>query len=338
MPVPVDTLHFGLGPIGLGILTTGLAQGGIRPRCAVDVDIHRTTQALASLGQNLPIGRTLDALAPEQRRLATVAVHATSARAAQVKDQILALVEAGLGVVSTSEELAFPSGANRPIGAAIDAAARARGVAVIAAGVNPGMVMDSLVVHLSSVMTRLQRIVVERVVDTGTRRLPLQRKTGAGLTVEAFEEGTSSGAIGHVGLRESAEMIARAVGWELDRVEERIEPVVPDGSGDGANVLVRGLRQTARGVVAGEERISLHLLMATGARDPHDRIELDGDPPLRLLIPGGVAGDVATAGVVLNLVQRVRHWPPGFHTVADVPDAGALAAGMWAEPRAALTP
>lgn len=323
---PIDSIHFGLGPIGLRILETGVRIGLLSPRAAIDIDPAGAAARLAEARLVVPVASTLADLPGLPPR--TVAIHATTSRARDVVSQVRSLVERGLSVVSTCEELAFPVRANLPVREELDAAARRHGVAVIATGVNPGMVMDSLVIHLAAAMTNIERVRVERTVDTATRRGPLRRKTGVGLDRAGFTAAVEAGAVGHVGLRESCAMVASALGWDLDHVLESIAPVT-----DGAAIL--GLHQTARGVIDGEVRIELDLRMVDGATEPGDRITLAGAPPIDVRIVGGMAGDEATVGAVLNQVARIDRLPPGFHTLIDAPDCGAVVAGRVAPPATA---
>jgi 4-hydroxy-tetrahydrodipicolinate reductase len=108
----------------------------------------------------------------------------------------------------------------------IDRAARARKVRVLSTGVNPGFAMDALALALTAPCARVDRVAVTRVVDAGTRRLPLQRKVGAGLNLNQFRRAMTEGSVRHVGLLESVHMIAAGLGWKLDRVEETLEPAI----------------------------------------------------------------------------------------------------------------
>ena len=45
--------------------------------------------------------------------------------------------------------------------------------------------------------------------------------------------------------------------------------------------------------------------MSVGAPEPHDRVVIEGDPPLDLMIRGGTHGDRATVGTVLNAIPAV---------------------------------
>ncbi|PYV42227.1 MAG: dihydrodipicolinate reductase, partial [Acidobacteria bacterium] len=53
--------------------------------------------------------------------------------------------------------------------------------------------------------------------------------------------------------------------------------------------------------------------------DPMDSIELEGEPDLRMVIPGGVEGDTATVASLINAIPRVVEAEPGLKTVLDLP-------------------
>ena len=51
------------------------------------------------------------------------------------------------------------------------------------------------------------------MVDAGTRRLPLQRKIGAGLNASQFRRAVTDGAVKHFGLAESETIAGLTVRW-----------------------------------------------------------------------------------------------------------------------------
>src|SRR5436305_113716 len=66
-----------------------------------------------------------------------------------------------------------------------------------------------------------------RIQNASTRREPLQRKVGAGMTPAEFRGAVESGKIKHMGLRESLMMVGNGLGVEFDEVsDEKIEPIV----------------------------------------------------------------------------------------------------------------
>jgi len=255
---------------------------------------------------------------------ADVAVLCTSSSLKAIKPQVLALVSRGINVVTTCEELAFPTPENQGPWREIDKAAVARKVTVLATGVNPGFAMDVLPLILTAPCVEVSRVSVTRVVDAGTRRLPLQRKVGAGLNLNQFRRAQTEGTVRHVGLPQSVYMIATALGWKLDKVEETLEAAIAPrdlnteylriGAGMSA-----GIKQSARGYRNGEVAITLDLQMYVGAEQPRDHILIDGVPAIDMTIAGGVAGDSATAAITVNAIPKVMAARPGLLTMHDVP-------------------
>ena len=135
-------------------------------------------------------------------------IHSTSSYLPSVMDQLLEILGAGCCVVSTCEELAYPYRKHPDLSAQLDAAAKEEGVAIVGTGVNPGFVMDKLVLTLSAVSQRVEWAKAVRVVDASKRRLPLQKKIGAGMTPEEFRQQVIAGVIKHHGLPESIAMVA----------------------------------------------------------------------------------------------------------------------------------
>jgi 4-hydroxy-tetrahydrodipicolinate reductase len=300
--------HYGLGPIGLGIAAVALERG-YRVVGAVDIDPEKAGRDLGTLAGRGAIGVRVagDAAAALAARPQLV-FHSTQSHLAHTTPQLLEIVAAGANVISTCEELAFPWRDHAEQARQIDAAAKARGITVVGLGVNPGYVMDLLPIVLTAPCRTVRAIRIVRVVDAGRRRLPLQRKVGAGMDRGAFERGVAEGRIGHVGLKESIAMIADSLGWMIDGIDERIEPVL-----DGA--AVKGLHQVATGTRDGEPAITLDLTMAVGVPDPADRVVIDGDPAVHVTVAGGIHGDAATCALAVNAAPIVLAAPPGLATV-----------------------
>jgi len=303
---PARFIQYGLGPIGVGIAELALLRGH-QLVAAVDIDPAKAGRPAAALIPGAPpdLAVTSD-VAGVLTAGADIVLHSTQSRLVQILPQVTPLVDAGLAVISTCEELVFPWYHHPQEAAALDALARSRGASVIGLGVNPGFVMDMLPAILTAPCSDVRQVTVERVVDVGIRRLPLQQKVGVGLNVEAFRRGVAEGRIGHVGLPQSAAMVAHALGWTLERIEEAIEPVL------GADRAVRGLHQVCRAYRNGAAVITLDLTMAAGVEQPRDVIRVDGTPPITATISGGIHGDQATCAIVVNAISRVLSAAPGL--------------------------
>ncbi len=303
----------GLGPIGIEIANAVLKRSELALVGAVDFAEHLAGKPLAQVVRGAPKKARIAAGLAELLGAGGVdaIALATSSRFKGLAADLEIAIAHHVHVVSTCEELAAPC-ADPVLWARIDGRAKKAGVTVLGTGVNPGFVMDRLVLQLAGACVSVQKVEVERVVDAAKRRAPLRKKVGEGLTVQQFRAGVKARRIGHVGLRESATLIARGLGWKLEGYDEKITPEVgPDGK-------CLGIRQHARGVVGGRELITLRLAMYVGAPDPHDRIMLTGDPPIDLQIPGGTQGDRGTIGTIVNALGRLPRAPRGLVTVADV--------------------
>jgi 2,4-diaminopentanoate dehydrogenase len=326
----IRTIHFGIGAIGSEVVRTLLNSPEIEIVGAIDSSPAKAGKDLgdaAGIGHavGIPVSFEPDALLKDV--YADVVIHCTGSSLTDIYPQLMSMVSAEKSVLSSCEELAFPWIRYPEMSQKLDRRAKETGVRVLGTGVNPGFVMDILPLTLATATRQVKKIHVERIVDLSTRRIQLQRKAGVGLSVLGFQQAASAGAVGHVGLRESVMMIADAFGWRLDDLSETLEPVVATErrkteyfSVDKGYAL--GLRQCARGLLSGQEVLRLDLEMTLGARDPHDSIEIEGQPPIKIVIPGGIHGDVATAAIIANCVPAMaRSRMTGLLSMRDLPSA-----------------
>ena len=293
---------------------------------AVDIDPTKTNRDVGDvigLGRPLrvkvgpAIGKTIKASKPD------VAVLCTSSALKSVVGQIEEVVKHRIPIVTTTEEAAYPSQANRRLAKRIDEAARKAKVAVIGTGVNPGFTMDALPIALTAVCERVDSIEVLRVQDASVRRLPFQQKIGAGLTREQFQKQVDAGTVRHVGFTESIQMIGDAMGWKLDRITDDVEPRIADtpvqsdllavDAGSVAGIVQRGI-----GYVNGEPKIKLRLEAYLGAPESYESVHIQGSPKIHSKIAGGVHGDIATASMAVNSIPAVLAAQPGFRTMRDM--------------------
>jgi 2,4-diaminopentanoate dehydrogenase len=325
--MPYRVVHFGLGPIGAAVVRQAADRPGFRIVGGIDIDSRKVGQDLgdvAEIGRKLRVKVSDDAAAVLKRTRPDVVVLCTSSSLRKVMPQLDVIVKARVPVVSTTEELAFPVGANRRLAKQIDAMAKKAKVAVLGTGVNPGFVMDALPIALTGVCERVEAVRVDRVQDARMRRLPFQQKIGAGLTPEEFQEKVDAASVRHVGLTESVAMIADALGWKLDRVTDDIDPKIATGPVASEFLSVEsgrvcGIVQDGIGYRKGEPVIKLHMEAYLGAPESYDSVRIEGSPPLHLRIEGGVHGDVATASIIVNSIPKVVHATPGLRTTLDLP-------------------
>jgi len=323
----IRAIQYGVGPIGASIARLMREKHAIEICGAIDTDPAKVGRDLGEVvgASDAPWGVKISADASEVlEQSADVVIHSTSSSLPKVMDQLLACLEAEACIVSTCEELSYPFRTHPELAAKLDAAAKDWGVALVGTGVNPGFVMDKLVITLAAVSQRIEHAKALRIVDASKRRLPLQKKIGAGMTVEEFRQKVQAGIIKHVGLPESVAMIADGLNLPVDQITETIEPKVATGRVQTEFLAVEagqaaGVHQIARGLSAGKELIHLELQMYVGAKDPADTITLTGHPNISLTIPGGSHGDIATASVVVNSIPVILDAPAGLRTARDLP-------------------
>jgi 4-hydroxy-tetrahydrodipicolinate reductase len=75
----------------------------------------------------------------------------------------------------------------------------------------------------------------------------------------------------------------------------------------------------AIGTIGGRTVIEALVEMSTSVERPRDEIELEGKPPVRMVIEGGVQGDSATGAIIVNAVPRVVAHAAGLITMLDLP-------------------
>ncbi|MDD5678452.1 MAG: dihydrodipicolinate reductase [Kiritimatiellae bacterium] len=329
----INIIQVGLGPLGQKAVRFALERGTIRIVGAVDPAPDKAGQDLGVVCGLKPLGLIVQAnLAAACRgKKPTVAVLTTVSSLKRLETQVVELAKAGLRIVSTCEELAFPWKTQPQIAKRLDAICKQHGVACVGTGVNPGYLMDFLPCILTSVCQRVERISIFRIQDASPRRIPFQQKIGAGLTRAQFQAKVRAGTLRHVGLTESMHMIAHHMGWKLTRVMESLRPVIAkreilSGYKPIQRGQASGVEQIGRATVKGREVLKLHFRAAVGESESFDRVEIVGEPSFTTMIPGGTNGDIATCAITINAIRSIVKAAPGLRTMIDLPPVGFTAA------------
>ncbi|MBY0493597.1 MAG: dihydrodipicolinate reductase [Cyanobacteria bacterium] len=323
----IRVLMYGLGPIGAAVARQIVSRKGFQIVGAVDIDRAKIGLDLGDvigLGKKLKVRITNDANGAIKSGKPDVAVLCTSSSLKKVMPQIEGVLKKKVAIVSTTEELSYPVGKNRALAKKIDAMAKKAKVAVVGTGVNPGFAMDALPITLTGICERVDAIRVDRIQDARSRRLPFQQKIGSGLNTEQFAAKVKDGSVRHVGLAESVQMIADAMGWKLDKVTDDIHPKIADKGVESELIAVDpgyvcGIIQDGIGYSKGKPVISLHMEAYLGAPESYDAVTIEGNPRVTSKVIGGLHGDVATASITVNSIPKILRVTPGLRTMADMP-------------------
>ncbi len=323
----IRVVQFGLGPIGQACVKVLVQKSGVELVGGIDVDPQKIGKDLGEVcGLQNTLGMVVrgDAAAALAEWQPHVVLHTTLSFLDRIEDQLATIIRSRAHIVSSTEELFYPHERNPEFCQRLDALAKQHGVAVVATGVNPGFAMDILPLCLTGVCTEVKKITATRVVDASKRRLPLQKKIGAGITRKEFRERVATGTFGHIGLRESALAVMNTMGWPVDEIKESLKPMIADKRVKTPYLTVEpqqvtGIHQIMRVQSDGSERLTLKLQMYVGAQNPHDSVEIVGNPPLSMRIEGGIFGDTATIAALVNAIPKIMKAQPGLRTMLDLP-------------------
>ena len=253
--------------------------------------------------------------------------------------RIKKIVEKKINVVSSAEEMAYPQAQSPELAAEIDRLAKENGVSVLGTGINPGLIMDLLVVTMTGCCEEVDSILSRRVNSLSPFGPVVMHEQGIGTTVEEFKKGVQEGTLsGHVGFPESIQMIADALGWKLSApVTQSMEPIVTDvdrkseygfaKAGDVAGCAMKGF-----GYVDGELKIEMdhpqqiepeQVGVQTG-----DYVIIKGVPNINMVNSPEVPGGIGTIAMCVNMIPQTINANPGLHTMIDLPVPRAIMGDM----------
>jgi 4-hydroxy-tetrahydrodipicolinate reductase len=322
----IKLAQFGLGPIGIETLKLAATKPWAEIIGAIDIDPLKVGKDLGELTQCKKLkGRevygSLDDLMAKAKP--DVILHTAVSRFKLAYSQLEPMARKGINVVSSCEELLCPQLREAKLAAKLDQLSKKTGSRIVGTGVNPGFVMDLLPICMTGVSREVRAVHIQRVVNASTRREPLQRKIGSGLAPREFRRLFNAGKAGHAGLKESLALVAHALGWKVTNLVEEGDAVVADHDITTRFLKVKkgqtcGLHQRAEAKLDGKVVLTLDLKMYLDARNPHDAIQIEGDPPLDVLVQNGVAGDHATVAALVNTAARVMDARPGLLLMTDL--------------------
>lgn len=248
------------------------------------------------------------------------------------------LLEKKVNVISTAEEMSYPRAQNPGLAEELNQIAKENGVTVIGTGINPGLMMDLLVVCLTGCMIDVEHIEAKRVNSLSPFGPAVMEEQGVGITVEAFENGVKDGTLaGHVGFAESVNMIADAIGWKVEKFEQQMKPIVTTVDrkatyGFAAAGDVAGVTMTGQGWVNGEVKIDMihpqQIEPEMEGTETGDYITIEGTPAIHMANKPEVEGGLGTIAMCVNMIPHVINARPGLKSMIDLPVPRAIMGDM----------
>ncbi len=269
---------------------------------------------------------------------ADVCLCATDSFTAKAFPRLKYVLEQKINVISTAEEMAYPKAQEPELAKQLDEIAKANGVSILGTGINPGLIMDLLVVTLTGCMTDLQHVEAKRVNSLSPFGPAVMEEQGVGITMDTFNAGLADGSLaGHVGFEESIAMIGDAVGWEVAKVETQMKPIQTDVDrtspyGFAAAGNVAGVNMTGQGFVKDEVLIDMihpqQIEPEQVGINTGDYIKLKGTPEVNMAITPEVEGGLGTIAMCVNMIPQIINADAGLQTMLDLPVPRAIQGDM----------
>ena len=323
--------------VGLGAMGSGIARLLLQKNHLVEVVgavALRSDKHGKDLGDVIGLqertGICVSSLDEALEKEADIVIQATTSFVKEACPDILKMVGTGKNVISIAEEMAYPHVTSPGLSLEMDKAARKNGVTILGTGVNPGFILDTLIITLSGSFEKVVSIHASRINDLSPFGQLVMKTQGVGTTPEEFRKGIDEGTItGHIGFLQSVHMIADALGWELDEIIETREPIFSAVSRKTPHVevapgMVAGCNHVARGVKNG---VALITLEHPQQIHPHlegvetgDYIRIEGSSSsVNMVIKPEVPGGIGTIAMAFNMIPLVVDAPAGLATMLDLP-------------------
>ncbi len=323
-------LLWGLGAMGSGMASMLLENPNVEIVASVETDKSKVGKDLGKL-LGKPSTGIIVTSEPEQafESKPDMVILSTASFVKQVYPQIRIALEHDANVITIAEEMAYPWAVCQRSADEIDALAKQRCKTVLGTGINPGFILDTLIISLTGICKNVRHIHGKRVNDLAPFGRTVMQTQGVGTTLEEFENGLASGEIvGHVGFEQSIMLISKALGWEIDEIVEEKHPIVTNVKRQTEHITVvpgnvAGCRHTAKGYSQGKEVIFLEhpqqVCPQVEGGKTGDYIKIDAEPPINLAIEPEIPGGIGTMSIAVNMIPLVMNAPFGLVTMVDLP-------------------
>ena len=334
---------WGFGAMGSGMAKMLLKKTGVEIVSVCDMHPDRVGKSIYEVlgtekGERSDVIIKSDANEAFTDECADVVLLATDSFTKGAYDKIKLILEKKMNVISTAEEMSYPKAQEPELAAKLDEIAKANGVSVLGTGINPGFVLDLLILALTGTCEEVDYIKAARVNDLSPFGKAVMIEQGVGVSKEEFIQGVKNGSIaGHVGFPESINMITDGIGWNLEKVSQTREPIMSNvyRKSEYAEVEagnVAGCRQCGYGYVNGKVKIEMEhpqqILPHLEGQSTGDYVSIKGIPNIDLQITPEIPGGIGTIAMCVNSIPHVINAIPGLKTMLDIPVPRAIMGDM----------
>ncbi len=339
----IKVVIWGFGAMGKGMADMLLTKQGVEITGVCDLHPDMVGKSMFNFTEvpqkdhpTVLVSDDIDALLNKDN--CDVVLLATDSFTSKAFPKMKMILEKGIDVISTAEEMAYPKAQEPELTKELDKVAKEHGATVLGTGINPGFIMDLLVVALTGVMSDVTSIEANRVNSLSPFGPAVMEEQGVGITLDEFHKGVETDTLaGHVGFAESVYMIADAIGVKLDRFEQQMAPIVTSVDrkskyGEALKGNVAGVNMTGQGIINNEVFIDMNhpqqIEPEMEGTHTGDYITIKGTPEVNMAITPEIDGGIGTIAMCVNMIPHVLNARPGLKTMIDLPVPRAILGDM----------
>ncbi len=339
----VNVVIWGFGAMGRGMAEMLLSKKGVIISGVCDLHPNLVNKsifnAINAEQNNHPeviVSNDIESLLNKEN--CDIVLLATDSYTKKAFPKMKMILEKGINVISTAEEMAYPKAQEPELAKELHKIAKENNVTVLGTGINPGFIMDLLVVALTGVMSDVTHIEANRVNSLSPFGPAVMEEQGVGITIDEFNHGVETDTLaGHVGFAESIGMIADAIGVKLDKFEQQMAPIVTtidrkSPYGFAAANDVAGVNMTGQGFVEGKVFIDMkhpqQIEPELEGTHTGDYISIKGTPEVNMAITPEIDGGIGTIAMCVNMIPHVLNARSGLKTMIDLPVPRAILGDM----------
>lgn len=339
----IRVILWGFGAMGSGVAKMLLQKKGVDIVGVCDINEANVGKSMydclgVKQGSRSDVTIQKDISKVVSTKCCDIAIVMTDSFVKNAFDKYIYCLEHQLNVVSIAEELAYPQAQNEELAVRLNKTAKENGVSILGTGINPGFVLDYLVLALTGTCQNVESILAKRVNDLSPFGTTVMHEQGVGITQDEFDKRMADDNLaGHVGFPESIRMVADGLGVKIDKIEQTKDPIIsntqrvtPYAKVEPGNLA--GVRQRGFGYCGDELFIEMdhpqQILPGTENITTGDYITIKGTPNIDMQISPEIPGGIGTIAMCVNMIPHVINASPGLKTMLDLPVPRAIMGDM----------
>ena len=231
-----------------------------------------------------------------------------------------------------------PGRGRKDQGAIHSVAIMANGVSCLGTGINPGHIMDLLVLVMTGCLVDVEEITSRRVNSLSPFGPVVMEEQGIGISVEEFKERKANHTMsGHVGFAESVGMMAEGMGLTVEEFAQDMNPITTDvdrkspygfaAAGSCAGVAMTAEAKLSNGMPVHMDHPQQIEPEQVGVQTG-DYVIIKGTPNVNLVNSPEIEGGLGTIAMCVNMIPHVINARPGLKTMIDIPVPRAIMGDM----------